>query len=613
MLRKTVAGSTIGAIVIVLSQVLGVVSVAAGSQTTTLSFSGSAPAQSLVSVDGGYGDVFSASAAVSAGLDWQSADQVAATYTGDNLRQGSQLDLADTLNPGSGTLAVNYEVKGNLSVATFDQSLTDSFPCALPLAGDAANTCSDSTSIPLDSIPVASSGVASIQVALSLDVATLVTAGGSTRDSVRKAAVAGGVAIADAPLSFNGPTPAQVADPIGIACTQPAGSHLLYTLTSSQTVGNITMVTTVGLTASLVVDPLIGPKFTLFSGPVSPSIAGNPAVFNLAMAASDQGLDLGAVLPDQTPPIVNAGGPYNGVEGSPLTFDGSGSSDKCGPPTLAWTFGDGSSASGTHPIHTYAEEGTYAVSLTATNITGLSSSTSFNVVVADAALSATGRTIISTQTFSGTVASFTDADPAGVVADYSATISWGDGATSPGIVAAGGSSFIVTGSHTYAASALGPQTITVKVCDAGGSCATAISQALVFTYTTGGSFVVGDVSAGKLTPGAIGAGNAITFWGAQWPTIDKLSGGSPPSAFKGFSDNPVTPTCGIPWSAAPGNSSPPALGVPTYTAMIVASSISMGGPLSTGDTLHIVIVRTDPGYAPNSGHAGTGVIVGVLC
>jgi hypothetical protein len=124
---------------------------------------------------------------------------------------------------------------------------------------------------------------------------------------------------------------------------------------------------------------------------------------------------------------------------------------------------------------------------------------------------------------------------------------------------------------------------------------------------------MGDLSAGKLTPGAIGAGNAITFWGAQWAKINSLSGGSAPSAFKGFSDNPVTPTCGIPWSAAPGNSSPPPAGVPTYTAMIVASSISKGGALSTGDTLHIVIVRTDPGYAPNPGHAGTGVIVGVLC
>jgi PKD repeat protein len=453
----------------------------------------------------------------------------------------------------------------------------------------------------------------SLQVALSLDVATSISASGSPRSSVRNASVAGGSGIADGPLSFSGPTPGQLADPIGVSCTQPVGSHVLYTLSSNQTIGTVTMVTTVSLVASLVVSPLIGPDFTLFSGTISPSISSNPAVYSLVMNASDQGLDLGAILPDQTPPVVKAGGPYSGVEGSSLSFDGSGSSDKCGPPTLAWTFGDGSSASGPRPNHTYAEEGTYVAGLTATNVTGLSSSTTFNIVVSDAALSAAGRTIISTQSFTGAVASFTDADPAGVAADYTATIQWGDGTTSPGIVAAAASSFTVTGSHTFAASALGLQTITVTVCDAGGSCATATSQALVFTYTTGGSFVVGDSSAGNLTTGSIGTGNAIAFWGAQWTKANSLSGGAAPAAFKGFSNNPITPTCGIAWSTAPGNSTPPPAAVPTYTAMIVASSVNKSGPQITGDTANIVIVRTDPGYAPDPGHAGTGVIVGVLC
>jgi hypothetical protein len=388
---------------------------------------------------------------------------------------------------------------------------------------------------------------------------------------------------------------------------------VLYNLTSNQTIGSITMVTTVSLVAALVVSPLIGPDFTLFSGTISPSISSNPAAYDLVMNASDQGLDLGAILPDQTPPVVKAGGPYTAVEGSPLSFDGSGSSDKCGPPTLAWTFGDGSSAGGPRPNHTYAEEGTYVAGLTATNVTGLSSSTTFNVVVADAALSAAGRTIISTQVFDGTVASFTDADPAGVAADYTATINWGDGTTGSGIVAAGAGAFTVSGSHTFATSALGPQTITVTVCDAGGSCATATSQALVFTYTTGGSFVVGDSSAGTLAAGSIGTGNAVAFWGAQWAASNTLTGGGAPSAFKGFSNNPITPACATSWSTAPGNSTPPPAAVPTYTAMIVASSINSAGPQFTGDSVHIVIVSTDPGYAPNPGHMGTGVIVGVLC
>jgi len=253
------------------------------------------------------------------------------------------------------------------------------------------------------------------------------------------------------------------------------------------------------------------------------------------------------------------------------------------------------------------------VGLTATNVTGLSSSTSLSIVVADAPLSAAGRTIISTQAFSGTLASFTDADPAGALADYAATINWGDGTASPGTVVALGSSFSVTGNHLFSSSALGPQTITATICDAGGTCATATSQALIFTYTTGGSFVVGDSSAGVLTAGAIGAGNAVSFWGAQWAKANDLSGGAAPSAFKGFSNSPVTPVCGIAWAAAPGNSSPPAADVPTYTAMIVATTIIEKDSKIAGNTAHVVIVRTDPGYAPNPGHAGTALVVGVLC
>jgi uncharacterized repeat protein (TIGR01451 family) len=60
--------------------------------------------------------------------------------------------------------------------------------------------------------------------------------------------------------------------------------------------------------------------------------------------------------------------------------------------------------------------------------------------------------------FSGTVASFTDSDPGAPgdpttnPADYSATITWGDGSTSPGTIVYAGTSgnFTVTGSHTYA-------------------------------------------------------------------------------------------------------------------------------------------------------------------
>lgn len=62
------------------------------------------------------------------------------------------------------------------------------------------------------------------------------------------------------------------------------------------------------------------------------------------------------------PPVADAGGPYAGDVGSPITFDGSGST---GPiTTYLWTFGDGATAQGATASHAYSNPGTYTVTLT---------------------------------------------------------------------------------------------------------------------------------------------------------------------------------------------------------------------------------------------------------
>jgi hypothetical protein len=93
-----------------------------------------------------------------------------------------------------------------------------------------------------------------------------------------------------------------------------------------------------------------------------------------------------------------------------------------------------------------------------------------------------------------------------------------------------------------------------------------------------------------------------------------LSGGDAPRRFKGFAETPTTPACGVAWTADPGNSTPPPDGpLPAYMGVIVTSSAGKDGSASSGDTVHIVVVKTKPGYAPDPGHAGTGTVAAVVC
>jgi hypothetical protein len=276
--------------------------------------------------------------------------------------------------------------------------------------------------------------------------------------------------------------------------------------------------------------------------------------------------------------------------------------------TISPTSGGNFSVSGTH---TYTEEGTdhVAVTITDTDNPSNSAMAKSTANVGDAALKASPACSSTSLLFyNGPTATFTDAaSPFGTLTDFSATINWGDGTpvTAGTVTGPNGGPYAVSGSHTYATT--GNFTITTTVKDVGGSMATTSCSTLGFSFAPGGgSFVIGDQNAV--------IGNSVTFWGAQWAKLNSLSGGKAPSSFKGFAEDPKNPACSLDWSADPGNSTPPPPGpLPAFMGVIVTSSTSKFGSTISGNTVHIVIVQTNPGYAPNPGHAGTGTVVAVVC
>ena len=84
------------------------------------------------------------------------------------------------------------------------------------------------------------------------------------------------------------------------------------------------------------------------------------------------------------PPVSDPNGPYTGTEGISLTFDGSGSSDpEANIVSYSWDFGDGNTATGVNPVHTYNQNGTYTVNLTVTDGDSATDSNSTTATIED--------------------------------------------------------------------------------------------------------------------------------------------------------------------------------------------------------------------------------------
>jgi hypothetical protein len=137
--------------------------------------------------------------------------------------------------------------------------------------------------------------------------------------------------------------------------------------------------------------------------------------------------------------------------------------------TSAGTISGGGGSFSVSGTHTYAEEGSFPVKVTITDVdnTPNSATTTVSHAVADAPVSAVCGSPESGPTVNGTLATFTDRDPAGTTSDYVITINWGDGHTTGGSVSRSGSHFNANGNHTYVNSGAFSDTVTIR--DKGGA------------------------------------------------------------------------------------------------------------------------------------------------
>ncbi|QJW99967.1 beta strand repeat-containing protein [Frigoriglobus tundricola] len=231
--------------------------------------------------------------------------------------------------------------------------------------------------------------------------------------------------------------------------------------------------------------------------------------------------------------------------------------------TIQW--GDGNSSEGTVSAdgqggfvvtgsHTYTSSGGHVLTVEIESTGGGSASTTAVADVTNSYIArSAGVKVAATvgSPFSGTVATFTDSDPSATAAQFSATILWGDGASSAGTIAADGrGGFVVTGSHTYTRT--GGTVVTVSIARLGGESTSIFDVAEV----TGADTMTLSTSAPRTS-----SGQAVTF------TAQVVGGSDTPTGSVAFYNQTAGTYLGTAYLDATG------------TARLTTSALSAGANL----------------------------------
>lgn len=237
-------------------------------------------------------------------------------------------------------------------------------------------------------------------------------------------------------------------------------------------------------------------------------------VHNTALTESEV-QTLCELVPPNTAPTADAGGPYSGNEGSAISLSGATASDPdLDALTYSWTVDSAvcsfNDASALNPDLTCSDNGTYTATLEVSDGTASVSSdaavTVDNVAPALGAISV-DQALVPVNTPVNASASFTDP---GTLDTHTAAWDWGDG-TSTGTVTQGAGSGSVNDSHSFSTPGVYTLKLSVTDSDAGVSNESVYQYVVVYDpdggFVTGGGWIMSPAGAYAADPGLTGKAN----------------------------------------------------------------------------------------------------------
>jgi hypothetical protein len=312
-------------------------------------------------------------------LSWSQPAEVSTSFERNQIRQGRSPALKTAVaSTSSGTMSVSWTLDdltasfgGSGTISLGSPSFSASAPCNLATSGVPYACTVGSNATALVSTPYGYHGPY-----LNLGLGADVTLTPQELATMRSLAAAGTAGPPVRLLVGGNPETDTPALPCAVGAAGDIGYDLgAFSATDGVSVRN-SLVFNAGTAA-----PSSSAGEEAVTPLAHPTVALSPVAGSMTMSAPGVAFDLGKLLANNLPPKVSAGGPYSGVVGAPITFDGTGTTDVCGVPQLRWTFSDGGVAYGQKPHHTFASPGLYNGRLTATDASGLTSSTSFDVQV----------------------------------------------------------------------------------------------------------------------------------------------------------------------------------------------------------------------------------------